>query len=93
MRPAFGDAIGADLSVSFVAPAALDAGLSGALGLRRKLLGIKPTRDVGKAQMVNNDALPKIVVAPETFDIWIDDELVVPAPAAVLPLAQLYSMF
>jgi len=93
LRPAFGDAIGADLSVSFVAPAALDAGLSGRLGLRRKLLGVKPTRDVGKAQMVNNDALPKIVVDPETFDIWIDDELVVPAPAAVLPLAQLYSLF
>ena len=93
MRPAFGDAIGAGLSVSFVAQAALDAGLAGTLGLRRKLLGVKPTRDVGKAQMVNNDALPKIVVAPETFDIWIDDELVVPAPAGSLPLAQLYSMF
>ena len=43
--------------------------------------------------MVNNDALPKIVVDPETFDIWIDGDLVVPAPARDLPLAQLYSMF
>jgi urease subunit alpha len=93
MRPAFGHAIGADLSVSFVSPAALDDGLAGRLGLRRRLYGVKPTRDVGKAQMVNNDALPKIAVDPETFTIRIDDDVVLPAPAESLPLAQLYSLF
>ncbi len=93
MRPSFADAIGADLSVSFVSPAAIDDGVAGRLGLRRKLYGVKPTRDVGKAQMINNDALPDITVDPETFNIWIDGDLVTPAPASVLPLAQLYSMF
>jgi urease subunit alpha len=93
MRPTFGDAIGADLSVSFVSPAAVDDGLAGRLGLRRKLYGVKPTRTVGKAQMINNDVLPKIRVDPETFNIWVDDEVVEPSPASVLPLAQLYSMF
>ena len=93
MRPTFGDAIGADLSVSFVSPAAVDDGLAGRLGLRRRLYGVKPTRDVGKAQMINNDVLPAIRVDPETFNIWVDDELVVPAPASSLPLAQLYSLF
>ena len=43
--------------------------------------------------MVNNDALPDIDIEPETFAISIDGELVVPAPADRLPLAQLYSMF
>ncbi len=93
MRPTFGNAIGADLSVSFVSPAAVDDGLAARLGLRRRLYGVKPTRDVGKAQMINNDALPSIRVDPETFDIWVDGELTVPAPAPELPLAQLYSMF
>ncbi len=93
MRPTFGDAIGADLSVSFVSPAAVDDGLAGRLGLRRSLYGVKPTRDVGKAQMINNDVLPAIRVDPETFNIWVDDELVEPAPASSLPLAQLYSLF
>ncbi len=93
MRPAFGDAVGADMSVSFVSPAAIDDGLADRLGLRRRLAGVKPTRDVGKAQMINNDALPAIRVDPESFNIWVDDQLIVPAPAEVLPLAQLYSMF
>ncbi|MBO0901240.1 urease subunit alpha [Cellulomonas sp. zg-ZUI22] len=93
MRPSFADATGADVSVSFVAPAALDDGLAGRLGLRRRLEAIRPTRDVGKAQMVNNDALPRIEVDPETFTIRIDGDVVEPAPADVLPLAQLYSMF
>ncbi|GIG38835.1 urease subunit alpha [Cellulomonas phragmiteti] len=93
MRPSFADATGADLSVSFVAPAALEDGLADRLGLRRRLEGVRPTRDVGKAQMVNNDALPRIEVDPETFTIRIDGDVVEPAPADVLPLAQLYSMF
>ena len=93
MRPSFGDAIGADLSVSFVAPAAIEDGLAGRLGLRRQLVAVRPTREVGKAQMINNDALPDIDINPETFAIKVDGELIEPAPAAVLPLAQLYSMF
>lgn len=93
LRPSFADATGADLSVSFVSPAALDDGLAERLGLRRRLAGVRPTRDVGKAQMVNNDALPRIEVDPETFTIRVDGDVVEPAPADVLPLAQLYSLF
>ncbi|SDL38076.1 urease subunit alpha [Nocardioides sp. YR527] len=84
---------GADHAVSFVAPSALDAGLAERLGLRRRLVGVAPTRDVGKAQMVNNSATPDIRVEPETFRIHVDGELIEPAPATELPLTQLYSMF
>jgi len=93
MRPTFGDTTGADRSVSFVAPAALDDGLADRLGLRRRLAPVHDTRAVGKAQMRNNDALPAIDIDPETFAIAIDGEQVVPAPAERLPLAQLYSLF
>ncbi|MCU1538163.1 MAG: urease, alpha subunit, partial [Humibacillus sp.] len=93
MRPSFGDAIGADLSLSFVAPAALDDGLADRIGLRRRLAGVKDTRGVGKAQMVNNDVLPRIEIDPETFTIAVDGDVVEPAPADVLPMAQLYSLF
>ena len=92
-RPSFADATGADHAVSFVAPAALEDGLADRLGLRRRLEPIRPTRDVGKAQMVNNDALPRIEVDPETFTIRVDGDVVEPAPATELPLAQLYSLF
>nr|WP_184510369.1 urease subunit alpha [Terracoccus luteus] len=93
MRPSFGDAVGADLSLSFVSPAALDDGLADRLGLRRGLAAVADTRGVGKAQMVNNDALPAIEVDPETFTIRVDGEVIEPAPAESLPMAQLYSLF
>ena len=93
MRPSFGDTAGADHAVTFVSPAALDDGIADRLGLRRRLLGVRPTREVGKAQMRNNDTLPVIDIDPETFAIAIDGDPVEPAPAARLPLAQLYSMF
>jgi len=96
MRPTLidpSDGAGADLSMSFVAPAAIDDGLAARLGLRRTLVGVKPTRGVGKAQMINNDVLPDIRVDPETFAIQVDGELIEPNPATSLPLAQLYAMF
>ncbi|MDX6280105.1 MAG: urease subunit alpha [Kribbellaceae bacterium] len=93
MRPAFGDAIGADLSITFVSPAALDDGLADRLQLRRRLEGVRPTRDVGKAQMKNNNALPTIDIDPETFAIKVDGDLIEPSPATELPLAQLYNLF
>ena len=93
MRPAFLDAIGADLSVSFVSPAALEDGLEERLGLRRRLAAVRSTRSVTKADLKNNDALPRIDIRPDTFAIAIDGVTVIPAPADRLPLAQLYSMF
>lgn len=93
MRPALVEASAADHAVTFVAPAALDAGLGSYLGLRRRLAAVSPTRDIGKADMVNNDALPRIEVDPETFAISIDGDRVQPMPATELPLAQLYSLF
>ncbi|WP_270887352.1 urease subunit alpha [Pedococcus sp. 5OH_020] len=95
MRPALvGEGLaGGDHAVAFVAPAALEDGLAERLGLRRDLVAVRPTRDVGKAQMVNNDATPRIEVDPESFEIDIEGERVVPAPVAELPLAQRYSLF
>jgi urease subunit alpha len=93
MRPSFGDAVGADVSVSFVAPAALEDGLADRLRLRRRLVAVGPTREVGKAQMRNNDALPDLVIDAETFAITVDGDLVVPQPAEWLPMAQLYALF
>ncbi|MCX4523422.1 urease subunit alpha [Streptomyces anulatus] len=81
------------LSVSFVSPMALADGLAERLDLGRELVAIRPTRHLTKADLPNNTALPAIDVDPETFAIRIDGELVEPAPAAELPLAQRYSMF
>jgi urease subunit alpha len=95
MRPALvgeGGA-GADVSLTFVAPVALEDGLGERLRLRRDLRAVRPTREVTKAQMRNNTTTPAIEVDPESFAIRIDGELVEPSPAAELPLAQRYSLF
>lgn len=93
MRPALTDTIGAELSLSFLSPFALQDGLAERVALRRTMSAVTSTRDVGKAQMINNDATPDIEIKPETFEISIEGDIVVPAPAEWLPLAQLYSMF
>jgi urease subunit alpha len=61
--------------------------------LTRQLVAIRPTRDVGKADMINNDALPAIQIDAETHAITVEGELITPAPATELPLAQLYKLF
>ncbi|MCC9195473.1 urease subunit alpha [Arthrobacter sp. zg-Y820] len=81
------------LSTSFVAQAALDDGLADKLGLVRTLTAIRSTRDVTKASLPNNTALPDIQVNPETFLVSIDGQVIEPAPAAELPLTQRYTLF
>jgi len=93
MRPTLVEDSGADHAVSFVSQAALDDGLGERLNLRRRLPPLKPTRDIGKTNMINNDNLPAIDVDPETFAITIEGELIEPSPAEWLPLASLYQLF
>jgi urease subunit alpha len=94
-RPMFGAApsVAPTLSVSWVAPAALEDGLAERLGLARELVAIADTRATTKADMVANDALPSIVVDPETFVVTVDGDEIEPMPVDVLPLAQRYSLF
>ena len=81
------------LSTSFVAQAAMDDGLADRLGLARKLTAIRSTRNVTKASLPNNTALPDIQVNPETFRVSIDGQVIEPAPATELPLTQRYTLF
>ena len=43
--------------------------------------------------MMLNDALPRIEVDPETYEVRADGELLACEPATVLPLAQRYFLF
>ncbi|MGH3535034.1 MAG: urease subunit alpha, partial [Pseudonocardiaceae bacterium] len=80
-------------SVHFVAPAAVAGGLADRLELRRRLVAVRDTRALRKADMPENDALPRIEVDPETFTVRIDGEVVEPHPAEELPMAQRYFLF
>ncbi|MCV7067513.1 urease subunit alpha [Mycolicibacterium farcinogenes] len=60
-RPMFGaaPAAAAATSVHFVAPQAIEDGLADRIDIRRKLAAVKNVRQIGKAQMPLNDALPR----------------------------------
>jgi urease subunit alpha len=91
-RPMFA-AYGAALApscITFVSQAALDADLPRQLGLRRPCVPVLNTRAIGKEQMRNNTALPKMEVDPQTYEVFADGELLTCEPAEVLPMAQLY---
>ncbi|MEH6523005.1 urease subunit alpha [Sulfitobacter sp.] len=94
-RPMFG-AYGSSLrhgSVSFVSQAAQDAGIAETLGLQKQTVAVKNTRNIGKADMILNDALPVVDVHPETYEVRADGVLLTCQPAEVLPMAQRYFMF
>jgi len=94
-RPMFG-AYGSALrhtSVSFVSGAAQAAGIGQTLGLTKQTVAVRNTRTIGKADMILNDALPKVEVHPETYEVRADGVLLTCQPAAVLPMAQRYFMF
>ncbi|MFB7448349.1 urease subunit alpha [Streptomyces sp. NPDC056194] len=94
-RPMFG-ALGraaAAGSVNFVAQAAIEDDLPRKLGLHKEFAAIGSTRRVTKADMRENDALPRVEVDADTFSVTIDGEVVEPAPAVELPMAQRYFLF
>jgi urease subunit alpha len=92
MFGAFGRAI-ASTSVTFVSRAALESGVGQRLKLSRRLVAVRNVRRVTKRDLIHNDALPKIEVDPQTYEVRADGQLLVCEPAKVLPLAQRYFLF
>ncbi|RVT85609.1 urease subunit alpha [Rhodobacteraceae bacterium CCMM004] len=94
-RPMFG-AMGRSVergAVTFVSEAAQADGIGAALGLAKTTVAVRGTRGIGKADMVLNDACPEIDVNPETYEVRANGDLLICAPAEVLPMAQRYFLF
>jgi len=94
-RPMFG-AFGRALcstNLTFVSQSALDRDIPKKLGLRKRVAVVKNCRSVKKRDLKLNDALPKIEVDPETYEVRADGQLLKCEPAAVLPMAQRYFLF
>ncbi len=89
MFAAFGAAL-APSCLTFVSQASMEADLPRQLGLRRPCVPVLQTRGIGKAEMRNNDALPRVQVDPQTYEVFADGELLTCEPAEVLPMAQRY---
>jgi urease subunit alpha len=94
-RPQFG-AFGkarTTTSISFVSQASMENESLENLGLEKKILPVSNTRDIGKKDLILNDALPKMEVDPETYVVKADGEELHCEPAKVVPLAQRYFLF
>ena len=94
-RPMFGafGALPAKLGRHFVSATALEAGLADRWSSDRPLVATQDVSALTKADLPENDALPRIDVDPETFTVRIDGEAVEPAAATELPMAQRYFLF
>lgn len=92
MFAAFGKATAAT-SLVFTSNAAIEAGIPGKLGLQKTALAVENCRRIGKSQMIHNDAMPKIEVDPETYEVRADGQLLTCDPAESLPMAQRYFLF
>jgi len=94
-RPMFGSFGGAlhSTSVTFVSKAAMNAGLPEKLGLKKKAVAVNRCRGLSKRDMINNDALPRMEVDPETYEVHADGVLLTCEPAEVLAMAQRYYLF
>lgn len=90
MFGAFGSAM-TESSVTFVSQALI--GNEGSLGLGKKLLPVTNTRKIGKHSMILNNAMPRMEVNPETYEVRADGQLLTCEPAHALPLAQRYFMY
>ncbi|MBW4622526.1 MAG: urease subunit alpha [Cyanosarcina radialis HA8281-LM2] len=95
MRPmfaSFGGAIGAT-SLTFVSQAALEREIPDRLKLQKTAVAVSGTRQISKRHLKLNDALPRMEVDPETYEVRADGELLTCEPATILPMAQRYFLF
>ena len=90
MFGAYGAALDA-CSVHFVSGRGIETGAVD--GLSRRLVAVRGCRSIGKRDLVLNDALPRIDVNADTYEVRADGELLTCEPADVLPLAQRYFLF
>jgi urease subunit alpha len=78
-------------SVTFVSRAGVERAKG--LGLAKRVLPVMNTRKIGKRSMLLNDAVPRMEVNPETYEVRADGRLLTCEPARVLPMAQRYFLY
>jgi urease subunit alpha len=95
MRPMFGGFGGAiaATSLTFMSKAAIKRSIPEKLGLRKRAVAVSGVRSLTKADLKLNDAMPRMEVDPETYEVRADGELLTCEPATELPMAQRYFLF
>ena len=79
--------------VTFVSQAAAQARIAERFGLESPVLPVNGIRQIGKKDMILNDATPEVSVDPETYEVRANGKLLTCEPATELALAQRYFLF
>lgn len=94
-RPMFG-ALGRavqDTAVVFVSKAGVNNDIRSQYGLHKQTLPVHNCRTIGKKDLIHNNAMPKISVNPETYEVQVNGEHITCEPAKKVALAQRYFLF
>jgi urease subunit alpha len=78
---------------TFVSKLSLVKGIVQQYGLKKMILPVMNCRNIGKKDMVHNNATPVIEVNSENYEVTVDGQPVTCEPIAVAPLAQRYFLF
>lgn len=78
---------------TFVSKISLEKSIVQQYGLQKMLLPVKNCRNIGKKDLIHNNATPQIDVNPENYEVKVDGVPVSCAPMKELPLAQRYFLF
>ncbi|MGV0851976.1 urease subunit alpha [Mycolicibacterium phlei] len=81
-----------DVSVNFVAAAAVEADLGARLGLQTPLVACRGARSLTKAELLHNDYLPDIAIEPDTYRVTVDGQPCVSTPMSRVPLGRRYTL-
>lgn len=89
-----GSAGSATCGITFVSTYAYEHGIADELDLHKIVLPVHNTRNLTKRNMKLNNYVPSTIrIDPQTYEVFIDDELINCDPVDTLPLTQRYYLF
>lgn len=78
---------------TFVSKLSLEKNVVQGYGLQKMILPVKNCRNIGKKDLIHNDATPQIDVNPENYEVKVDGVAITCEPMKELPLTQRYFLF
>jgi urease subunit alpha len=79
--------------ISFVSKVSLEKNIVQQYGLQKMIAPVSNCRNIGKKDLIHNDATPNIEVNPENYEVKVDGIHITCEPMKELPLAQRYFLF
>ncbi len=78
---------------TFVSKLSIENNVVQSYGLQKMILPVKNCRNIGKKDLIHNNATPRIDVNPENYEVKVDGVAITCEPMKELPLTQRYFLF